>query len=93
MGIVPDRANHPKRMVGKVVGAMKNAGRFAAASATWGAVNYDPSSNHKINHINDRSIMNSQRKERMKPLQPAKDLSGAYGIKPETPVRKNEWRD
>jgi uncharacterized protein (DUF983 family) len=32
--MVPDRANHPKRMVGKVFGAMKNAGRFAAAVDT-----------------------------------------------------------
>ena len=50
MAMVPNRAfNKAKQMIG-------NATHFAAAAATLGGINYDPSSKHQINHINDRKV-------------------------------------
>ena len=54
MAMVPDRAFHKARKM------VSNAARFAAASATLGAINYDPASNNQINHVQDRKITAGQ---------------------------------
>jgi hypothetical protein len=57
---VPNRAfSNARRMV-------SNATRFAAASATLGHINYDPSSNHQINLIHHRQITAQQNADAQK---------------------------
>jgi hypothetical protein len=73
-------------MVSRVGGAIKNAARFAAASATLGAINYDPASNNQINHVQDRKITAGQN---AKAQQKSMNSSNRISYNSE-PVRKND---